>query len=613
MFEKNMQELEKKNPELAKKIKAHSYEKIKSIQVYDSESKNLIISYNGILLHSSEDPLRETKSIWHKTVKNEMKSSDIIVVYGLGLGYLFKRAYVSANSRILLFEPSLDILRFVFENVDFSVELADDRVFVVDKQEDVTEFFEKKYLAGDKIEVLFLPSYLELDQKGLLELSKNLFQTIKDKNIDQNTALLMSKITVRNLLLRIYNIENYRPVNILTNSCKNKTALVIAAGPSLRNDLELIKKHREKFIVIAILPTLPILKENNIEPDFITVADPTYQLHRIEKYKDQLQNINFVKESRSDLSLDSLNVKSNFIYFPSIDKISQTILDAIPDNKIELLAPCASVSILSFKLAQILGCKTVIFSGLDLAMTEGVLYADKNVKTANQTEKQIIVNPGATEYTALLTTTKSADGSNVTTREDYLIFIKEFEKLVQENPEIKMVNTAVKGALIQGMTYQTMDIAVKNLKKTGVDIDSIIEKTATTNLKDFKNGGLKLISTTLNSFEEIKGTFTEATSLATELINELTLEKPDMEKFSKIYDESKQVFSKARLFATQDLILSSYIQAEIADFLACYHKDSQITLEKLKDNLETDKILFEKALYYMNYIVIQIDEFKKQG
>ncbi|MEI8378171.1 MAG: hypothetical protein WCF95_06500, partial [bacterium] len=197
MFEKNITELAKKNPKLAEKIKAFPYEDVKGIEVYESESKNLIISYKGILLHSSEDPLRETKSIWHKTVKVDFKANDIQVVYGLGLGYLFKRAYVNANSRILLLEQSMDILRFVFENVDFSSELSDDRVFVVDTQEDVIKFFENKYLAGDKIEVLFLPSYLELDQKGLLTLSHNLFQTLKDKNIVQHTALFMSKMKLK--------------------------------------------------------------------------------------------------------------------------------------------------------------------------------------------------------------------------------------------------------------------------------------------------------------------------------------------------------------------------------------------------------------------------------
>lgn len=613
MFEKNIKALEKKNPELAKKIKAHSYEKIKTIEVYDSESKNLIISYKGILLHSSEDPLRETKSIWHKTVKNDMQSNDVVVVYGLGLGYLFKRAYVSANSRILLYEPALDILRFVFENVDFSTELEDDRVFVVDKQEDVTEFFENKYLAGDKIEVLFLPSYFELDQQGLLNLSSKLFQTIKDKNIDQNTAFLMSTMTVENLISRFANIETYSPVNILKNTCKDKTALIIAAGPSLINDLEKIKKHREKFIIIAILPMLSLLKEHNIKPDFVTVADSMNQLHKIEKYIDDLQDVNLVLESRADKNLAGLNVKSTFVYFSSVDKISQTIFEAIPKAKVDFLPACASVAILSFRLAELLGCKKIIFSGLDLAMTDNKLYADNSTKITERTDKRICIQSSVGVYAIVPTMIKAADASEVETREDYLIFIREFEKIAAEYPEIKMLNTALKGALIKGMTYQTMEKAVKNIEKIDVDIEAILEKAAKSKLVDFKTEAIKTIIKTKESFDQVRKTVNDAISIATELINVLEVEKPDMENFGKIYNDSKPVFSIARTFATRDLILSSWMQAEIADFIASYNKSAEITLEKLKENIATEKKLFQKTIEAMDKIILIINTTLEQG
>lgn len=611
MFEKNISELEKKNPILAKKIKDFPYEKVKSIEAYEAESKNIIISYKGVLLHSNEDPLREAKSIWHKTVKNELRSNDIQVIYGLGLGYLFKRAYVNANSRILLFEPSIELLRFVLENVDFSTELADDRVFVVDNQIDAAKFFEEKYLSGDKIEVLFLPSYIQLDQAGLLSLSSKLFETVKDKNIDQNTTLLMSSITTRNFLYRTRFIEKYSPVDNLAGSCKDKTAVIIAAGPSLKNDLKLIKKNRDKFIVIAILPTLALLKDNGITPDFVTVADPTYQAPKLGKYKDDLEDINLVLESRADFNLDELKFKSNFVYFPIIDKISETIFKSIPNNKIKLLHPCASVSILSFRLAELLGCKEVIFSGLDLAMTDDKFYAgDVDVKILDQNNKQLTIKVNEDEYKIITTTTKSANGSEVKTRGDYLLFIREFEKLAKDNPEIKMINTAVNGALIQGMTYQTFEEAVKNLPKIDINIDSIIEKAKEPELKEYKVEGAKMLAKTRESYNKIKPTFQKAVSIANELIDELSKETPDMDKLQNTYTESKEVFSTARTFATQDLILSCFMQAEIAEFVTAYHKDSQLSLELLKKNIEIEKKLFEKTLETIEYITDRINEFK---
>ena len=160
MFNKNITEIKKKNPTLAQQLESMDVDKITDINVYEAESKDYIISYKNIMLHSAEDPIREAKVMWHKTIKNPLKDNDIQVVYGLGLGYLFKRAYVEAPSKVVIYEPNLDILRFVLENVDFSNELADDRVSLFSNKDDVLDYVEQKYMIGDKIEVLFVPSYI---------------------------------------------------------------------------------------------------------------------------------------------------------------------------------------------------------------------------------------------------------------------------------------------------------------------------------------------------------------------------------------------------------------------------------------------------------------------
>ncbi|MEI8377543.1 MAG: hypothetical protein WCF95_03305, partial [bacterium] len=251
-------------------------------------------------------------------------------------------------------------------------------------------------------------------------------------------------------------------------------------------------------------------------------------------------------------------------------------------------------------------------SGLDLAMTDNRLYASNEAKILNQTETQITISEeGLGAYTVVPTTTKSADGSEVATREDYLIFIKEFEKIAQENPDIKMINTALKGALIQGMTYQTMEKSVKNLKNIEMDLDSIVKKATSSKLEIFKKEAVKMLLQTKESFEKVKNTIKQAVSLATELIAELSSEKPDLEKFQKTYESSKEAFSTARTFPTQDLILSTYMQAEIADFINSYNKESQLSLEKVKENIETEKKLFEKTLDSIKLITEMINDVTK--
>ena len=160
MFNKNLEALKLKNPELAQCLLDIKVEDISDIDVIEAQSEDLIISYKDIPLHSIIDPFQEAEKIWNKTIKYPLKNNDIQIVYGLGLGYLFKRAFANSGSKIILFEPFLQVLRFVLEHVDFAKELSENRVFFTNNIEQVVKKVESEYLSGDRIEFLFLQAHL---------------------------------------------------------------------------------------------------------------------------------------------------------------------------------------------------------------------------------------------------------------------------------------------------------------------------------------------------------------------------------------------------------------------------------------------------------------------
>jgi hypothetical protein len=606
MLEQNIKELEKKNPELAKKILAHT--KVKDIEVFEAESKNFIISHKGVLLHSNEDPLREAKALWFKTVKNDLKSNDIQVVYGLGLGYLFKRAYVNAPSKILVYEPSIDILRFVFDNVDFVNEIADNRVYFANTKEEALTYFQAQYFPGDKVEVLFLPAYLNFGQDNLLNFSNSIYKIVKDKNIDQNTVLAFSKPTTLNLLKRVKDINKYIPVDSLKGKAEGKPAIVICAGPSLLDDIETIKKNQNKFIKIAIWPAVPLLLKNGIKPDFVTVVDSFDQTYKIEDCKEAFKDFNIVMESRADINIDTIETKNKFIYFPVVDRVSNEILNRIDKNTIQEYSPASSVAILGFELAKILGCKEILFSGLDLALTGNKAYADAAVEIEEEhpDEGKLTLRSKKRGYIVKTTTIKSADGKEVLSREDYLIFIREFERIAKENPEIKLINTALHGALIEGMEYKTITEAVEPLNS--INTEEVLSLEKDLSLEQYKETAIKLLSETKAFYEENLSALDKAIAAENMLMKELKAENLDLDKFQKLFNENIEICSTARNLSTQDLFLSTYMQTEITEFINGYNKDSQITLGKLLNNLKIELNLFEKTKEAINILMGIIDE-----
>ena len=243
MFKKNLEVLKFKNPDLAGKLEAISLESIKSIGVLKAESKDLIITYNKVPLHNLIDPLREAKTVWNKTIRTELKRNDIQIVFGLGLGYLFKRAYVNGpDSKIFLYEPFIEILRYVLEYVDFSKELAENRVYITNDSEELLQKLQSEYLSGDKIEYLFLNSYSTIATDILLNLTKKTLKICEEKTSDQSTIFNLSALWTKNFILNSPYLKETTPLGHLTSAFAGKPALIISAGPSLADD---IQKHQD--------------------------------------------------------------------------------------------------------------------------------------------------------------------------------------------------------------------------------------------------------------------------------------------------------------------------------------------------------------------------------
>lgn len=609
MFEKNIAAIEKKNPKLAQKLKDIKEEDIKDIEIYESESKNIIISYKGFLLHSNEDPMREAKSIWHKTITSDLNNKDIQIVYGLGIGYLFKRAYVNADSRVFIYEPSLDILRFVFENVDFSTELNDERVYISDTQEDFLQYFEQKYLMGDKVEVLFLPSYLHFDKENLLSLSEQIYNIVKNKGIDQQTIAKNTKMAVKNLITRFGHFKDFSAVDYLQDEFKDKSGLVLAAGPSLQDNIEKIKKNRDKFITIAILPILDVLVENNIEPDFVIAADPWNQQHKIKKSKNKLKNTNLVIEARSDISLDGLETNSKMLYFSNVDKISEYLLTQNKKQDIQIRNNVASVVILGYELAKLLGLKDVTFIGLDLAIIDDKIYAD-GTKAEMEGESKITITNELGVQRLYVTKVKSTDGGEVLTREDYLIFIKEFEKLSKEFGSLKMYNTSSKGAFIEGMEYKDLNDIAQNSTKIDININEIVNKTIEKRgcCEELQAAAKDFLIEEKETIKAQKPSLEKSIKATEEVLEILEEEKPDLEKFQKSFNENFNYFSQARNMITKNPILSTYMQSEIIEYLKKYNRDQNVNVQKLISNFKCDLDLFKSADTATSDIISLIDK-----
>ena len=64
-----------------------------------------------------QNPREAVKSFLEKTIKDDLNANDIIITFGIGLGYLLDATFNKYPAKIFLYEPDINLLHFVLNNV----------------------------------------------------------------------------------------------------------------------------------------------------------------------------------------------------------------------------------------------------------------------------------------------------------------------------------------------------------------------------------------------------------------------------------------------------------------------------------------------------------------
>ena len=111
---------------------------------------------NDIPLDDINNPRQAIKTMLKNTIKSQMGQNDIIITFGIGLCYLLDEVYNTYPSKIFVYEPDINILHFVLNNVDISEHLASGRVFITNDIDELMKKLAATYISKDKVEVVYL-------------------------------------------------------------------------------------------------------------------------------------------------------------------------------------------------------------------------------------------------------------------------------------------------------------------------------------------------------------------------------------------------------------------------------------------------------------------------
>lgn len=312
----------------------------------------------------------------------DLKSSGAFVVAGFGMGYHVAELarWLGPRGLIVVYEPQIDLLRSVLERVDHSAWLGACSIRFIADPNDAAAMTESlsgnEGMVGIGVELIQHPPSTPRLGESTGTFYRHFTSVVEAVKMTVVTTLGQSRITIRNLLQNADVYSGGRGIAWLTNACKGKPAIVVAAGPSLQRNIDLLTQPgvRESCVIIAVQTVLKTLLAKGIRPHFVTALDYSEINRRFYEglTKEQVEGITLVVEPKVNPSV--------VMAWPgeilcAADKTIDLILGPELAGENAFVRAGATVAHLSYYLARHLGCEPVALVGQDLGFTDGQYYA----------------------------------------------------------------------------------------------------------------------------------------------------------------------------------------------------------------------------------------------
>lgn len=487
-LQKNLECIERYNPKLKEDL-LNLKTLTSNIELVEAETGEPNLIYNGIPLHSIQDPEAEAKRIFDSTPNSP---TAMHVIFGFGLGHLFKEFCENSKGKIIVYEPNLEILRVTLELADFSKEFLQQNVLITSDIDTFKNFFMNNYTYNASATFIALDSYKKIYEKDIHEIFSQIEVITGVCLAEFNTLKKSIALSAGTMLKNISYTLNEMPLIEVQESYKGKTALIISAGPSLDLCIDTIKKNRNKVIIFCVGTAVKSLAKNGITPDFlniIEVNDCSGQIKDVD-----LSDVNMILEPYTHNTFHQAKTKQKFL-FPTNSSHANISWAKLTDVDITPYNAKGTVSYGALACAKMLGFSKIILVGQDLAYVNNQCYSkdsayselayEMNPETnkievkikdkekyvnsllpttsgANKNAYQNYANYKIQNLNDTLYFVKGITGEMLPTQGGYATFIEHFREFALNNQDLDLINSSMIGAQIDGFKNIPLDEALLN-------------------------------------------------------------------------------------------------------------------------------------------------------
>lgn len=407
-----------------------------------------------------------TPSEWYKQTENEYINKRYIM-FGLGGGEYVAEVLNNCKTefKVIVYEPAASGVGQSDE--DYAglkgLSSAGVEIYVEGKEQDnftnfIYQFLDYSTLQGA---VIFKhPMYEALGSE--IE--------IFDACIDAATSGIMASRSVKerfgeesfeNMITNYKYLGTSKSFGSLINQIdKDVPAIIVASGPSLSKNMHLLKEAKGKSVIISADSAVSALLANDIIPDFYISVDPHKEAKSFED--ERVKEIPAVVELTSSKSA----IKDGQIHFFTFNTGNTYLEDFINEENVDMhvIGVGGSVANTCFDAAVIMGFKTVIFIGLDLAYTGNKTHVENTARYGMK------IDEATAEYTV------DIYGNQVKSSGEFKIYRTLIEEEISENPQMTVVDATEGGALVKGTKIMKFADAVSKYCSKEFIVSEAIDK-----------------------------------------------------------------------------------------------------------------------------------------
>ncbi|HHE9874239.1 TPA: motility associated factor glycosyltransferase family protein [Campylobacter coli] len=461
LFNKNIEALS--NILLKESLKEIKSSKFELILGKDNLDINLKDTSDNTFLY--ENVIDELNTMLN-TYNDKYLLYPVLYFYGFGNGVLFKALLQNKNHQhIVVFEKDIEIIWIMFHILDFSHELQNARLIVLNTNKlEIQDYNElcsfKPFFQFSRIYFLELMShYYERFHEDVLELNKKLAENFKNSIVSHGNDPLDALQGIEQFVYNLPQMITHPSYKELLSKRKNlsDTAIIVSTGPSLTKQLPLLKKYASKATIFCADSSYPILAKHGIKPDYVLSLEriPLTSEFFNNDFGEFDKDIMFIVKSVTHPHTIKYLQKNNRAFI-----LVSTYASFIQYLKLDYFGYFNmgfSVAHMACYLSLHLNHKNIIFIGQDLAYAEnGNSHPDDYQNSANY-ESQM--------YEHILTEAYGGK-EKIKTHHVWLMFKRNLEQDVQKIQkylDTKVYNCTEGGARIKGTIEKPFLWACENL------------------------------------------------------------------------------------------------------------------------------------------------------